>query len=170
MGDIHAPKEYPTVEKVLHFVKEIVDDFLDINDLTLRKLLKNIKFSYKKLNNRPVLMESSSKAGKRLEFLRLIHYYRQICFNIYYTDETWCGANHDLQYGWVEKIDERCRDDFGVYRSGVQEANGYQGGFVVPSGSGKRVIILHIGSKDGFLDSSLKCFIGKKVLPIAMMK
>lgn len=160
--NMYLSKEYPTVTKILRNVQENVDDFPEISDFTLRKLLKNMNFTFKKLQNRSVLMEKSSIAGKRAEFLRMIHHYRRNGYCIYYTDETWCGANHHLKYGWLEKVDEKHKDNFDVYRSGIQEVDGYRGGFVVPSGSGKRVIILHIGSKDGFVDGSLKCFIGKK--------
>ena len=38
----------------------------------------------------------------------------------------------------------------------------WHGGLNVPSGSGKRLIINHLGSKNGFLDSCGECFVGKK--------
>ena len=36
------------------------------------------------------------------------------------------------------------------------------GGLNVPSGKGKRLIINHIGSKNGFLEGCGECFVGKK--------
>ena len=38
----------------------------------------------------------------------------------------------------------------------------WRGGLNVPSGSGKRLIINHLGSKNGFVDSCGECFVGKK--------
>lgn len=60
------------------------------------------------------------------------------------------------------EVPESHSDHFFAYRSGDQEVDRYRGGFVVPLSSGKRVIILKIWGKDGFLDGSLKCFIVKK--------
>lgn len=38
----------------------------------------------------------------------------------------------------------------------------WHGGLNVPSGSGKRVIVNHMGSANGFLDGAGECFVGKK--------
>ena len=38
----------------------------------------------------------------------------------------------------------------------------WKGGLNVPSGSGYRLIINHIGSEDGFLEGAGECFVGKK--------
>lgn len=160
--DMYMRKEYPTVEKIMQHLRETVSNFPQVSDFTMRKLFKRMNFRYKKMQNRSVLMESSSVAGKRAAYLQKIHFYRRNGWHIYFVDETWCGANHHRQHGWLEKIEDSFRDNFDVYRSGVQAVGGYRGGFLVPSGAGKRVIILHIGSKNGFLDGSLKCFIGKK--------
>lgn len=107
-------------------------------------------------------MESQAIVGKRSEFLRLIEHFRSRDWKIFYTDETWCGANHSRQHGWVERVLPNQRDNYDQYRGSVQETGGFRGGFVTFSGAGKRVIILHIGSKDGFLEGCMKCFIGKK--------
>lgn len=52
-------------------------------------------------------------------------------------------------------------ENYNHYRSHVQEIFGEPGGFLVPTGPGKRIIILHIGNENGFLDASLDCFLGK---------
>ncbi|XP_033222844.1 uncharacterized protein LOC117176697 [Belonocnema kinseyi] len=128
----------------------------------MRSLLLEMKFKYKKLNQRPVLMESFTVAGKRAEFLRKIEEYRHNNWNIFYQDETWCGANHSLKRGWLEHVQKKNTDNYDYYRGHVQHYGGYQGGFVNPSGAGLRIIISHIGSKDGFLEDCMLCFIGKK--------
>ena len=91
----------------------------------------------------------------RREFLRLIHFYRDLNWSIYFTDETWCSANHTLQRGWVECISEKSSSNFDMYRAGVQKIGNYRGGFVTPSGAGKRVIILHIGNENDFVDTCM---------------
>ncbi|CAG5093179.1 Protein of unknown function [Cotesia congregata] len=80
-------------------------------------------------------MESVSVAAQRDTYLRQIAHYRENGYNIFYTDESWCGANHSRKYGWIETIQSR---------------------------SGKRVIILDIGGVNGFVPGCRLCFIGKK--------
>lgn len=53
-------------------------------------------------------------------------------------------------------------DNYDQYRGHIQQIYGWRGGFKTPSGAGKRIIILHIGSEDGFLEGADLCFIGKK--------
>ncbi|XP_033225973.1 uncharacterized protein LOC117178658 [Belonocnema kinseyi] len=114
------------------------------------------------MQKRSVLMESSSIARKRAAFMQKIHFYRRNGWHIYFVYETWCGANNHRQRPWLEKIEDNVRDNFDVYSSSVQAVIGYLGGFLVPSSDNKRVIILHIGSRNGFVDGSLKYFIVKK--------
>lgn len=86
-------------------------------------------------------------------------------YKIFYTDKTWCGQNHTMSYAWQEKVVEALNLDFTSYdhyRGALQEVNGWRGGFKTPTGAGKRVIILHIGSEDSFLPGGELCFVGKK--------
>ena len=62
----------------------------------------------------------------------------------------------------MECISEKSSSYFDMYRSGVQKIGNYRGGFVTPSGAGKQAIILNIGNQNSFLDTCMKCFIGKK--------
>ena len=88
--------------------------------------------------------------------------YRSKKFPIFYLDETWRGSNHARNFGWVEKVDKHsCFDSYNDYRSSVQQVFGERGGFARPTGPGKRIIILHIGNKDGFLEGAMDCFVGK---------
>ncbi|XP_043471440.1 uncharacterized protein LOC122504405 [Leptopilina heterotoma] len=106
-------------------------------------------------------MESRSVAEKRKFYLESIQNFRSQGYNIYYLDETWCGANHTLSKGWVEYSTEKNVDNFDAYRD-VQKIGNYRGGFVTPSGAGKRLIILHVGNENGFVESCMTCFIGNK--------
>ncbi|XP_043468229.1 uncharacterized protein LOC122502310 [Leptopilina heterotoma] len=160
--NFYVRREFPTT-KALY--EELINDVPDLPHFklsTLRNWMKNLNFSYVKLKRKPVWMESSAIAAQRDNFLRNIKFYRDNGYNIFYTDETWCGANHTRKYGWVENLDSSENSNFDYYRNNVQEVFGQRGGFITPSGSGLRVIILHIGGKNGFVAGCSKCFIGKK--------
>lgn len=62
--------------------------------------------------------------------------------------------------GWIEEIDPDNFSNYDHYWVGVQEIFGERGGFAVPTGAGKRVIILPIGNEKGFLNGAMDCFIG----------
>jgi transposase len=162
--NFYLQRRFPTIKEVHQKLKEDINDLPEFSDMTLYRWVKQLNFSYKKLNNKPILMEQNAVAAKRAEFLYDIKRYRENFWQIFYTDETWCGANHSRKFGWVEKVDPTKRDNFDQYRGGIQEINGFRGGIKQPSGSGQRVIILHIGNEHGFLEGCLKCFIGKKNL------
>jgi len=61
---------------------------------------------------------------------------------------------------WCDKSVKSARDAF---------SKGLTTGAVKPSGKGKRLIICHISSEDGFVPDSLLCFESKKILKIIMM-
>ncbi|XP_043479938.1 uncharacterized protein LOC122509762 [Leptopilina heterotoma] len=107
-------------------------------------------------------MESKKITESRRYYLMQVQKFRDMNWSIFFTDESWCGANHTLSYGWIEQVLTEYVDNYDIYRSGVQKIGNYRGGFVTPSGAGKRVILLHIGNEDGFLPNCMKCFIGKK--------
>lgn len=160
--NFYLEKRFPTITELHHKLEDEAGDIPEFSNSTLLRWVKKLQFSYKKLNNKPILMEQDSIAAKRADFLYAIKRYRDSGWTIYYTDETWCGANHSRKFGWVERVNPERRDNFDLYRGGIQEVNGYRGGIKRPSGSGQRVIILHIGNANGFLDGALKCFVGKK--------
>jgi hypothetical protein len=62
---------------------------------------------------------------------------RKSGYKIYYTDETWAGANHNKKHGWQENV--VVNNSVGPYldKSQIQEVNGWKVGFIVPSGAGK---------------------------------
>lgn len=134
--DMYMRKEYPTITKILNTLVTEVDNFPTVSEYMLRDCLKTMNFKFKKYNKKPILMESAVIAGQRSEFLSKINNYRKLEYKIFYTDETWCGANHSKSHGWVQDISENCViDNYDHYRSGVQSVNGQRGGFVTPSGA-----------------------------------
>ncbi|XP_046393670.1 uncharacterized protein LOC124161396 [Ischnura elegans] len=69
-----------------------------------------------------------------------------------------------MKYAWQEKVNE-IRGGIDFDRGIIQEVNGWKGGILTPSGAGRRVIILHVGSESGFLqpeEETMLVFEGKK--------
>jgi len=159
--DFYIRREYPTVDKLLSHLKKHVDGFPDISSRTFLRRLRKMGYRHKKFSKKPILMESADTAAKRNLYLRNVRRLRQQGWTIFYTDETWCGANHSKKFGWQEQVVSEDINNYNSYRN-VPQVNGWRGGILTPSGAGQRVIILHIGSENGFLYGGEKCFIGKK--------
>lgn len=84
-------------------------------------------------------MKSQKIAQHCRDYLRMIKFYR-----VDYVPHESTTANNFDRYRDVERIGK------------------YGSGFLTPSGDGRRVILLHIGNDNGFVESCMKCFIGKK--------
>ncbi|XP_060855452.1 uncharacterized protein LOC132933150 [Metopolophium dirhodum] len=89
----------------------------------------------------------------RRMYLENIQKYREEGRHIYFLDETWVNAGDCTSKTWVDTTVRSHRDAF---------LKGLSTGAVNPSGKGKRLIVLHIGSEDGFLPGGLLCFESKK--------
>ncbi|KAL4126491.1 hypothetical protein QTP88_010713 [Uroleucon formosanum] len=72
---------------------------------------------------------------------------------IYYIDETWVNA---------EDVAIRVWRDTTIESSQAAFSQGISTGAANPTGKGKRLILCHIGSKDGFVPDSLLYFESKK--------
>ncbi|XP_049274292.1 uncharacterized protein LOC125759487 [Rhipicephalus sanguineus] len=72
---------------------------------------------------------------------------------IYYLDETWVNAGHTKEKVW-EDATVSSRED--AFRKGLTS------GLRTPSGKGGRLIVLHAGSENGFLDGASLVFRAKK--------
>ncbi|KAL4126790.1 hypothetical protein QTP88_010999 [Uroleucon formosanum] len=68
-------------------------------------------------------------------------------------DETWLNAGDVPNKIWVDRTIQSSRDAF---------LKGLSSGAAKPSGKGKRLIVLHIGSEDGFAPGGLLSFQSKK--------
>jgi hypothetical protein len=102
-----------------------------------------VGFCYKRINKRLSIMESERLRVRRSEFIREIREYRRQKRNIDYLDET-CFDTHEVSSkGWV--------DDSGKCQLNVQPARG------------KRVIILHSGNEDGWVNNGFQLRIFPKV-------
>ncbi|RVE40924.1 hypothetical protein evm_014428, partial [Chilo suppressalis] len=72
---------------------------------------------------------------------------------IYYTDETWLNEGHTMNKIWQDNSIKTVKE---AHREGLSI------GLKSPSGKGKRLIVLHIGSSSGFLEGGELIFEAKK--------
>ena len=130
----YKENKVPTLEMIKDKLRDYPDYKYKSLD-TLRNILLDCGFKYKKLNKRMVIMESPRIVAWRQEYLRKIKEYRQSKTEIVYLDETWFDTHDLVKYGWVDDSN-KCT------------LNG-------PCSRGKRVIILHAGSNKGFVPNAL---------------
>lgn len=145
-------REIPTVDKVHQAVS--ADDTLPLISRTnLFRLLKALDFRYIKRNRNSALTERNELVLWRRRYLLGIERYREEGRHIYYLDETWVNAGECTSKIWVDKTIKSAHDAF---------QKELTTGSVNPSGKGKRLIVLDIGSEDGFVPDGLLCFESKK--------
>ncbi|XP_060873383.1 uncharacterized protein LOC132947190 [Metopolophium dirhodum] len=145
-------REIPTLDKIYKVVSD--DNHLPtVSRSTIFKLLKELKFHYVKKGRNSALTEKTELILWRRRYLRSIRSFREEGRHIYYLDETWVDAGDCPNYEWRDTTITSHRDAF---------LKGMSTGSVNPSGKGKRLIVLHIGSEDGFVDNGLLCFEFKK--------
>ena len=103
----------------------------------LRKILHQNGFRYRKVNNRKLLMERPCVRAARARYLRDTRRTRsgEPHRTIVYLDETWFNQYDFEQQGW---LDDR---EFCGNKSVL--------------GKGKRLVIVHAGSKNGFIGDTL---------------
>jgi len=145
-------RELPTLDKILLTVND--DESLpSFSRATLHRLLKSMDFVYTKRGRNSALLDSNDLILWRRRYLRDINRYREEGRPLYYLDETWVNAGDVTAKVWVDKTVQSSQHAF---------SQGLSTGPVNPSGKGKRLIVLHIGSEDGFVPGGLLAFESKK--------
>ncbi|XP_060875351.1 uncharacterized protein LOC132948737 [Metopolophium dirhodum] len=145
-------KELPTIPKLLSAINE--DETLpNIKKTSLGIVLKSLNFKYTKRQRNSFLLERSDLVAWRRNYLLQIRQFREEGRPIYYLDETWINVGDCSTKVWVDQTVTSHRMAF---------LEGLSTGAPNPTGKGKRLIILHIGSTDGFLQRGLLCFESKK--------
>lgn len=130
----YKENKVPTLEMIQYKLRDYPDyEYKSLE--TLRNILIECGFKHKKVNNRMVIMESQRIVKLRAEYLRKIKDYREDNRNIVYLDETWFDTHAVVQYGWVD--------------------NSTNCSLNTPCSRGKRVIILHAGNENGFIQNAL---------------
>jgi transposase len=93
-------------------------------------ILKNMGFEYKTLDRRQVIMDSPRLINLRDNYLTRMKKYREDGKHIIYLDETWYDTHDVSKKGW-QNGNNTCALN-------------------VPASRGKRIIILHAGSENGW--------------------
>ncbi len=107
----------------------------------LWKLLHSMGFIYSKHNAMIFIHEQAVVIEQRHDYLRTVRHLRAEGRPIVYTDETWVNAHHSHDHIWVD-----------------EDGNG---GWKRPSGKGKRLIVVHAGSKNGWVPNAELVFRSK---------
>lgn len=119
----------------------------------LWSVLKSINFRYEKFQRKSLLIERGEIVQWRRDYLRKIRHERSQGKRIYYLDETWINEGYTVNKFWQDKNVLSSRQAF---------MEGWSTGLRPPSGKGRRIIITHIGSSDGFVNGGLLTFESKK--------
>ncbi|XP_008179338.1 uncharacterized protein LOC103311654 [Acyrthosiphon pisum] len=148
-------RELPTIDKILVAVNE--DPSLpNFKRTTLYSTIKKLDFVFEKRKRCSVLTEREDLIVWHRNYLYNIRKYRQEGRQIYYLDETWLNAGDCVDRVWKDNTVLSKHDAFN---------KGLTTGATNPTGKGKRLILLHIGSDKGFLPGGLLCFESKKNSP-----
>ena len=121
---LYSRKIAPTVS-IIH--KEIKDS-IKISKSKLTLTLIDLGYTYKKIgDNRRVLYDQVFIINYRCNYLRKITSFREAGYDIVYMDETWVNQNYCTDYMWLP--------------------NDGSDAPKIPSGKGKRLIVLHAGTR-----------------------
>lgn len=129
-----AAHKYVTRQKLkeeLH-AKQIID----LSNSTLGHLLKHLGFKFKRDSGRRYIMEKPDIVSKRIKFLRQYteNLLSETPLDVVFIDETWIFQNGSDIRTWH---DDNIKSVFNAKQS-----------------DGKRYIVLHAGTKDGFIDGA----------------
>ncbi|KAL4154003.1 hypothetical protein QTP88_001836 [Uroleucon formosanum] len=143
--DFWFSRQVPTLDKILISVNS--DPTLNTYKRTnLYYLLRELNFTYCKRGRNSALIERDDIVLWRTKYIQDIRKYRQEGRSIYYLDETWANIGDCMEKIWVDKTVKSHRDAF---------LSGFSTGAPNPTGKGKRLIIVHIGSEEGFVNGGL---------------
>ena len=145
------PPTLPTLDKIYTECLSC-QGFPAMSKITLYRHIKKLGFVVKKRNTKMMVYQRMDVVANRHRYLRSINEYRANGYKIFYQDETWVNAHHTREYIWQYIGSENVE---------LLEDSTWKGGFNVPSGVGRRIIVNDIGSEDGFLGCG-KVFVGEK--------
>ena len=142
------------LDSLLQVLKE--KELLSRGRISLWKLLLKMGFRYKKVNDKRYVYEQSRIIQQGHQFLRRMRCNRKESRPVVYLDEIWANLHDGKERTWVENDDK--------------VAGGTKGGMRKPSGKGTRLIILHAGGEDGWIEGADLVLQSKRVLVTTMMK
>ncbi|XP_064120247.1 uncharacterized protein LOC135224853 [Macrobrachium nipponense] len=111
---------------------------------SVHKVLREIGFRYSNVNGRKFLLEKNDVASARTKFLREMKALKRSGYDSFvYLDETWINQNHTVRKCWIDPNSEK--------PTGIKP----------PTGKGSRLIVLHAGTKNGFVPNCKLVFQAK---------
>lgn len=123
----------PSLEELLsHLQKKCSFPYKKTN---LRLLLLKLGFKFRTLNKRRLIMESARIVAWRYRYLSRLNKLRAEGCEIVYLDETWYDTHDVPKKGWDDKSCSCC--------------------LKAPVSRGKRIMILHAGSEEGWVPNCL---------------
>lgn len=138
--EIFRDNQYPTVTKIWEWLKNKIE--FEGSETSLRRILVD-KLKYGKIDNRKFYTERSDVVAQHHRYLRQVHAYREQSYHFVYLDETWVNENHAKIKQWHDKNSETIM------------------GKKIPIGRRRRLILLHAGSEDGFVQNDELLFQSK---------
>ena len=128
-------------------------DLPNMGRTSLHKLLKSIGFEFIKKNKLTIIFDRDDILMWRRSYLRSIKKYRHDNRHIFYLDETWVNEGHTTSKVWSDSTIKTPKQAF---------LSGLTTGLKPAASKGKRLIIVHIGNENGFLNGGLLMFESKK--------
>lgn len=136
--------EHPTTEKLFYAI---------LQDATMPKmsrykictLLKEIGFRYRRKKKKNILVEKNDIVHWRIQYLRDIAKYREAGRPIFYLDETWISNSQAKENAVFEESTDNPREP---------GANGIAARSNDSSSKDGHLVIIDVGSEDGFLDGA----------------
>ena len=127
----------PTLDRILIQLRERID--FRGGKTILERSLRDLGFSWATCSpDRRILMERTDIVNRRITYLRSVSRYRKAGRDIVYVDETYAQSSHHATKCWKS-------NDVGIN---------------VPIDKGCRYIIVHTGTKDGFIPNAKDVFKG----------
>lgn len=147
-----ASNSHPTVKSILHKVNN-TENLPSFTISTLYRLVCDIGFKYSKHDKKAVLIEKTEIISWRHRYLRAIKKYRESDYNIVFLDESWVNIGHTCTKVWTDTKISNVRQAFN---------EGLTTGIKPPTSRGPRYVLLHAGSKNGFVKGAEMTFLAKK--------
>ncbi|XP_065905339.1 uncharacterized protein [Dysidea avara] len=142
---LYDKKENLSLSKILSKLQN--DGVFSGGRTSLRRVLKDMGFKHRTINDKRVYYEQPRIVHQRHKYLRRMRRNRTEGKPVVYLDETWANAHDGKSRAWVEAD---------------KTTGGTIGGVSKPSGKGERLIILHAGGKDGWVPGCDWVFKAKK--------
>ncbi|XP_060854700.1 uncharacterized protein LOC132932367 [Rhopalosiphum padi] len=147
-------RELPTLDKILKVINNEDSTLPNFSRTSLYRLLKSMEFKYSKRGRNGTLLEKSEIVLWRRKYLKDIKKYREEGRPIYYLDEMLVNTG-----GISERV--RCNKTVKSLPRDVHTQS-FSPGPVNPSSNENRLIVIHIGSEDGFVPGGLLCVESQK--------